>query len=72
MFFDAPKSAAIIISRIKPRTRLQRTARPMMLVALVLTRLSSLAGMAKKEQRRAICERRIYEPEVPRSPSDRC
>src|SRR6478672_10039070 len=61
MLRDAPKSAAITTSRIKPRTRLQSTASPTMLVAFVLTRLSSLAGMAKKEQRLAVWERRIYD-----------
>ena len=59
MLREAPKSAAITISRINPSTRLQSTARPTMLVALVLTRLSSVADMGKKEQRPAICESRI-------------
>ena len=44
-FLPAPKSPAKTCSRINPSTRLHSTARPTMLVALVLTRLSSPAGM---------------------------
>jgi len=61
-FRPAPKSPAKTCSRINPSTRLQSTASPTTLVALVLTRLSSLAGMAKKEQRPALCERGKCEP----------
>jgi len=50
MFLEAPKRAAITISRINPRRRLHKTARPTILVALVLTRFSSGFGMSKKEQ----------------------
>ena len=38
MFFEAPKSAAITVSRTSPSSRLHITARPTMLVAFVLTR----------------------------------
>jgi hypothetical protein len=58
---DAPKSAAITISRINPSTRLQSTARPTTLVALVLTRFPTGADMGKKEQRPGICESRKCE-----------
>ena len=51
MLRDAPKSAAITISRTNPSTRLQSTARPTTLVALVLTRFPTGADMGKKEQR---------------------
>ena len=48
MLREAPKSAAITVSRINPSTRLQSTARPTMLVALVLTRLSSAISLFRR------------------------
>ena len=48
-FLPAPNKPAKICSRISPKTRLQRTARPTIPVARVLTRRFSGTVMRKKE-----------------------
>ena len=57
--FPAPKSPAKICSRIRPRTRLERTASPTTPVARVLIFRSCAEGIGEQNQRLGLFQRKI-------------